>query len=255
MNTNLNEWSGGSRLIPDGHIHPYIALICGCTLASIVVGLQLLLPSYLPSFSPTFYPTIIALIWGWQYTAPPLKCCYRSLGEFTEAFIIAFIFPFIGTVAQLQVFDKATSVFELLDIFWRSQEAVGVRLAMIALFPLMIIRFTRMLVVNILDEKGDAAAGKVTLVVLIGVPATVYLYSFLQFATLFILLLNIFFSPVPLAISIGTLMSVPLGIIQGKRLRNGDWKEKTLMVNIAARSSLQVMLSSPLTLLGLLLFV
>ena len=98
---------------------------------------------------------LVGLLGGFFYTAPPVKLGYRCIGEFVIALLFG-IFPVYGSYyLQAEMIDTVP----LLPAF-----IVGILIFLVILineFP---------------DLKADAAANKRTLVVRLGVPASIWIY-------------------------------------------------------------------------------
>lgn len=148
LNRHYGPFSGGSRVLVDGRI-AFGDLKRAC--AAVFLAF-LLLSAILLSLAPS--PSVLALITVFAvlamgYTVPPLKLCWRGLGELDVAFTHSVLLVVSGWVFQ------GGAPFDPLP--W-----------LIAL-PLFFSVFGAILLSGIPDEAADRAAGKRTLVVLMGI--------------------------------------------------------------------------------------
>jgi 1,4-dihydroxy-2-naphthoate polyprenyltransferase len=136
------RWSGGSRVLVDGHLGPRVALI-----ASLVCALLGLIAC--ARFAVAGNPLVAALgiailVFAWCYSAPPVRFAARGLGELDTALVVAVLFPFAAYAAFARRIDESIAL-----------AVVAPAAAMIAM----------MLGVELPDAECDIAAGKRNLVV------------------------------------------------------------------------------------------
>jgi 1,4-dihydroxy-2-naphthoate octaprenyltransferase len=153
-NKNPTPFSGGSRYIQDGILTPkailltaLIALAFGSAMGFVII--------ILTESVFILILGLIGLLGGFFYTAPPVKLGYRYIGEFVIALLFG-VFPVYGSY-YLQTGEIGT----------------------IPLLPALIVGILIFLVIFINefpDLNADAAANKRTLVVLFGVPVSVWIY-------------------------------------------------------------------------------
>jgi 1,4-dihydroxy-2-naphthoate octaprenyltransferase len=152
-NTTPTKWSGGSRVLPQGELPRYVALVAaivlalaGATTAAFVDGGSYVWPSY-----------VLVLVLAWAYSAPPLRLCARGFGELDTAIVVTVLVPWLGFYLQ-------------------APDLVGVKTLGLALVPLAMLQFAMLLAIEFPDARGDAATGKRTLVVKLGASRAAGLY-------------------------------------------------------------------------------
>ena len=153
-NKNPTPFSGGSRYIQEGLLSPkgmlaagLAALAFGCAIG--VVILMLTHSLFILGLG------LVGLLGGYFYTARPIQLGYRSAGEFV-IFLLFGVFPVYGSY-YLQT--QRIEAFVLLP-----GSVVGILIFLVILvneFP---------------DAAADAAVKKKTLVVVLGVPVSVWIY-------------------------------------------------------------------------------
>jgi 1,4-dihydroxy-2-naphthoate octaprenyltransferase len=201
LNTSPTDWSGGSRVLVEGHIKPRVALITSITMgviALLAISGLVLFTDVGPLAGPFL---LLALFLGWSYSSPPLQLNMRGLGEVTGALLITGFTPLSGFYLQ-------AGSLELLPF--------------LAIFPLCCFQFCMLLIINFPDAAGDAAAGKRTLIHYLGEPkvASLYLMVLLMaYAALPLLVLL----GLPLQVAIALLFVSPLALWMGIRMLRGAW--------------------------------
>ena len=153
-NKNPTPFSGGSRYIQDGILTPKAVLLTA--LIALVVGSAMgILIIIMTESAFILFLGLIGLLGGFFYTAPTVKFGYRCVGEFIIALLFG-VFPVYGSYyLQTGVLDT------------------------IPLLPAIIVGILIFLVIFINefpDLNADAAVNKRTLVVLFGVPVSVWIY-------------------------------------------------------------------------------
>ncbi|MHC4640611.1 MAG: 1,4-dihydroxy-2-naphthoate octaprenyltransferase [Planctomycetota bacterium] len=153
-NKNPTPFSGGSRYIQEGLLAPKTVLLAA--LVALAVGSAMGVVIVILTESPFILILgLIGLLGGFFYTAPPVKLGYRYIGEFIIALLFG-VFPVYGSYyLQTGMIDTVP----LLPAF-----IVGILIFLVILineFP---------------DLKADAAVNKRTLVVLFGVPVSIWIY-------------------------------------------------------------------------------
>lgn len=147
-NATPTAWSGGSRVLVRGDIPVGAALIGALVLAAIGTGLGIASPA------PWLFLPMGFL--AWAYSAPPLRLCARGLGELDTGVVVTGLVPAAGFVMQ---------------------GAPGGWGALVATcIPLVLLQVAMLIAIEFPDAEGDAATGKRTLVVRMGVPRAVALY-------------------------------------------------------------------------------
>lgn len=146
INRTATAFSGGSRVLVDGHLRPRqlraaipitvsLCLLSGVILA-IVFGRWLALPI-----------TVVALLLLWAYSYPPIKMSYRGGGELLQMFGVGALLPALGYHAQAGTL--AGFPWPMLWVLLPTHLACAVATAL----P---------------DEPSDRASNKRTAVVLLG---------------------------------------------------------------------------------------
>jgi 1,4-dihydroxy-2-naphthoate octaprenyltransferase len=181
-------WSGGSGVLPEGALPPWVALAAARACAAI--GLAATLRA---AFAGSLWLALVGLAIGglaWAYSAPPLRLLARGLGELDTVAVVALLVPLAGYAA----FAHALGVHVLL-----------------ATIPGACAMFAMILAVEIPDVAADRATGKRNLVVRWGVAsASIAARTFASSAVLMVLLVgSIGFAPPALAF----LSVVPVAIV------------------------------------------
>src|SRR5258708_34938218 len=94
-NHSSTMWSGGSRILVDGHLSPRIAqitAICCAFVALIGSSLLVVVSHNLVLFLLLF----TAIILAWFYRGPPARLHSRGVGEMSSIFIASFLTPLTG---------------------------------------------------------------------------------------------------------------------------------------------------------------
>ncbi|MEO8809083.1 MAG: NAD(P)H-dependent oxidoreductase [Rhodanobacter sp.] len=147
-NRNYGPFTGGSRVLVDGLLDR-TALRQGIALALILasVGAALAIrASPQPMLSTIWLLPAIVLTLG--YTAPPLRLCYRGLGELDVAFTHGALVLFMGYLLQGGAAEAAAP--------WQLS------------LPLSFAILPSIILAGVPDRDADASVGKLTLAVLLG---------------------------------------------------------------------------------------
>jgi 1,4-dihydroxy-2-naphthoate octaprenyltransferase len=185
-------WSGGSGVLPEGALPPWVALAAARACAAIGAAAALT-----AGFAGNIALGIAGLTIGglaWVYSAPPLRLLARGLGELDTVAVVALLVPIAGYTA----FAHALGAHVLL-----------------ATIPGACAMFAMILAVEIPDVAADTASGKRNLVVRWGVAsASIAARTFASSAVLLVLLVGsagfsapglAFVSVIPLALVAGAL--------------------------------------------------
>ncbi len=153
-NNNVTPFSGGSRSIQDGILSPKTVLLAALVAlaAGSVIGMIIVL---LTKSLLILIIGVIGLLGGFFYTAPPIKLGYRCVGEI----IIALLFGLLPVFGSYYLQTGTIDIVPLLPA-----AIVGVLIFLIIFineFP---------------DLAADASVNKKTLIVRLGVPASVWIY-------------------------------------------------------------------------------
>ncbi len=205
-NPTPTRWSGGSRILADGYVRPQVALTTAVIMGIVALFATLWLAFALHSGPLTLPLLLLAIGLTWSYSSPPLQLNMHGLGELTGAIAIAGMTPVVGFYLQ-------AGNLEILPF--------------LVAFPLGCFQFLMLLVVNLPDAAGDAAAGKHTLVYFLGTRGSVRLYMavlVLAYGALPLLVLL----GLPGLVALALLAIVPLAIWQGWRMQRGAWADPRL---------------------------
>lgn len=210
-NLTPTPWSGGSRVLPDGRLSPNTAR----TMATFFGGLALLLTALMVAAvrpAPLAVGLILAgMLLAWQYSAPPLRLHSRGVGELTAALVVTFLTPLLGTVLQAGRIEPT---------------------ALLVCLPLMCHQFAMLFTVEFPDAAADAATGKRTLVVRLGVERASRLYGLVLLAA-YALLPPIALAGVPLPVPLFMALTAPLALWQGWRVGQGAASDPARQGNVA----------------------
>lgn len=156
-NPNRNPFSGGGPALIERRIAPpKLWVMAATSLAAAAACGVVLMIRVDGGIGPVFWLMLVGGATGYFYTAPPVKLVYRGWGE-------AFIFLDFGVLPVLGAYYVLTGGFS-----W------GAALASIPVAALV----TNILWINQFpDAASDAAAGKETLVVRLGVSASRWVYG------------------------------------------------------------------------------
>ncbi|WP_119153821.1 NAD(P)H-dependent oxidoreductase [Caldimonas tepidiphila] len=156
INRNAGPFTGGSRVLVDGSIAPgSMGAGIALALAGFVFVLALLVEVSAAPAAPLLASFAVLAVLALGYTVPPLKLSHRGLGELAVALTHSAGVMLPGWL--LQGGDAASPLPWLL----------GVPLA-VAVFPAIVLS-------GVPDHDADRAAAKRTLVVKLGIPASLAL--------------------------------------------------------------------------------
>lgn len=99
LNRTYNEFSGGSRVLPDGRLRPDELRVGARGALAALVGLSIYfaLASSLP-LAPLFVAAAALLVWAYNF--PPLRLSYRGHGELAQGLGIGVVLPLLGFYLQ-----------------------------------------------------------------------------------------------------------------------------------------------------------
>lgn len=191
LNEHPSPWTGGSRILPQGILNPRDSIILAIFTTLLSLSLSFLMPS-----PATFLICLLAIILSWGYSAPPLSFCRRGLGELITAVVLNILTPALGFFLQKgDLVPGRTRDF------------------LLVLLPLAIIEFVRMMVMNMPDRDCDAAVGKDTLVVKIGMEKAIKTHT-LGMAVAYLCLPFIYlYSDIPPEVIGSIATTAPLGFL------------------------------------------
>ncbi len=191
LNQHPSPWTGGSRILPKGILRLEDSLI----LAILTTILSLFLSTLMPS-QTTFLVCLLAILLSWGYSAPPLAFCRRGLGELITTVVLNILTPVLGFLLQNGNLIPGRT-----------------RDLLLVLFPLAIIEFIRMMVMNMPDRDCDAAVGKDTLIVKIGMDKAINIHTLGMIISYLSLPLVYLYSDIPLTVIGFIAGTAPLGFL------------------------------------------
>jgi len=200
-NHTPTRWSGGSRVLPDGHLAPKTALITARILALVAVVAALVLALVVRPGLVTLALLLLCIVLAWEYSAPPLQLHSRGLGELTTALLVPGLTPLIGYYLQS---GRLSS------------------LPILAAFPLCCLQFAMLLAIEFPDEAGDSATGKRTLVVRLGMARAARLWL-LGLLAAYASLPLVIWAGLPQPVGIAVLCGLPFALWQAWRIGRGAW--------------------------------
>jgi len=200
LNPNPTPFSGGSRYIQND-ILPAKAIILAslfCLTAGSVLGLIIVLMTrslFILAIG------IIGALGGFFYTAPPLKLGYRAVGES----VIAVLFGLLPVYGAYYLQTRTLDTIVLLPA------------AIVAILIFLVI-----LINEFPDLNADAAVNKKTLVVSLGVPASIWIYRIAIIATFIIAAAAVFTHRIMFFAGAFYLLTLPVALIAIKFANQTD---------------------------------
>jgi 1,4-dihydroxy-2-naphthoate octaprenyltransferase len=195
-NPTPTHWSGGSRVLVEGHLRPAVALVTAVVLAIMAAGAALGLALDAHPGALTLPLLALALLLAWGYSAPPMKLHSRGLGELAVALLVTGLVPLVGFYLQAGHFEA---------------------LPFLAVLPLGCLQAAMLLAIEFPDAPGDAAVGKRTLVVRLGAARAARLHAGVL-AAAYAALPPLVLLGLPPAAAAATGLSAPLSAWQGWRV-------------------------------------
>lgn len=227
LNQTITYWAGGSRVLVEGHLPASVARRASQMLALLALGSGLILLLLKPHAPFSFPLILIGLLFVWQYSAPPLKLHWRGWGAFSAALLVPGLAATLGYYGQAGQFS--TNLWLLI-------------------MPLALLQAAMIILIDFPDRAGDAAAGKRTLVVKLGLVKAARLH--LQLMALGYLVLPLLGTAgLPWPTIVATALPAPLGFWlswqlyrcgQGKTV-NWNWLGFLAIALLMATASLQLL--------------
>lgn len=155
INRTFNPYSGGSRILVQGVLPPWVSLVLGygCLIGGIVSGLYIY---YRYQTGPlTLWLGGFGIFSGFFYSGKPFRWAYRGIGEV----LIGFCYGWLPVATGFYLFTGFFSP----QVFWLS-------------IPIGISIFNVILINEIPDEEADRTIGKKNLVVRFGKERALDLY-------------------------------------------------------------------------------
>jgi 1,4-dihydroxy-2-naphthoate polyprenyltransferase len=199
MTATPTVWASGSRVLPDGLLPPYVALLAALALlgVALLATVRLAATSAAPLLTLTLL--LLALLLAWSYSSPPLYLNRRGMGEVSGALLV----PALTTLVAFQVQTGQVALLPLL-----------------AGAPLACFQFAMLLSVNFPDAAGDALVGKRTLVVIFG-PARAGWLFMVALALAYLLLPALVVQGLPPLVGLAVLLTSPVALWQVWRIHRG----------------------------------
>lgn len=232
-NTTPTRFSGGSRVLPGGHLPIVVALVAALVLAALALGAVAVVATLGAGGPAAAGLLVAALVLAWEYSAPPLRLHSRGLGELNTALVVTLLTPLVGFVLQ-------AGVFRLLPF--------------LAVAPLCALQFAMLLAIEFPDAAGDAAVGKRTLVVRWGGARAARGYQ-LAVASAYLWLLVAVPLGLPLAVAVGVLVSAPLALWLIARMARGIWRDPARWETLAFATVALLVVTSAAELLSVVWLV
>jgi len=191
VNKNPTPFSGGSRYIQEGILPPKAILLAALSAFGVGSALGLVIV-FLTRSMFILIIGIVGLLCGFFYTAGPIRLGYRGIGEF----IIALMFGLLPVYASYYLQTGAIDAVPLLPALIVS-----------------ILIFLVILINEFPDIDADAAVNKNTLVVLLGISVSVWIYraalvaSFIIAATALVIYRSMLFA------GLFYLFTLPIGVV------------------------------------------
>ena len=152
INQNRTPLSGGSGELTTGVLHPRVGLLTG-----MILQVMALIIAFIIGVKGISWAVLAAAIFLTQvYTMPPIKLCYRGLGEFSAGAVAALVVPAWAYALQAEALT--------VDLLW-----VG-----LALLPFLM---GMLIGIATPDIAADAQVGKHTLPVIVGEAHIAQLYA------------------------------------------------------------------------------
>jgi 1,4-dihydroxy-2-naphthoate octaprenyltransferase len=182
-------FSGGSGALTTGRAKPQHALgaAISCAVSTVALTVYFISSGTLPMAA---WPIIaLGLVGGWCYSMPPLAFERRGLGEIINAILGAVLIPLLG---------------------FTTQTGAPTIQAALALLPICAITMVNLLGAHWADRLADAAVGKRTLTVILGMRA-VLLHRSLTAATYGLTWL-LGFTVLPLPVVVAVTLTLPFSL-------------------------------------------
>ena len=197
-NTAPTRWTGGSRVLVEGHLPPIASLAAAFVLLFAGLAVVIAIPS-----TGARVTALAAIAMAWFYTAPPLRLNYRGLGETVVAAVL-------NLCAPLLAYQISTD------------HAPWLLLAIV--FPTFMAQQLRMMVMNLADYDGDRSIGKRTLAITFGRRGTVRAFAAGQVVVYAVIAASAFLG-MPRAVTVAMLLTAPVALWQALRLLRGELEQ------------------------------
>jgi len=146
-NATPTRWSGGSRVLVQSALPPWVALGAAVVLGLVALALGLVAAARAPAPATSVAELLAIIVLAWAYSAPPARLVGRGAGELATALVVTVLTPLWGFHLQGSGVDGAF---------------------LLTLVELALLQITMLFAINFPDAAGDRSSGKRTLVVLLG---------------------------------------------------------------------------------------
>ena len=191
LNPNPTPFSGGSRYIQNDILSAKAIILAALFFLTAGSALGLIIVLMTRSLF-ILAIGIIGMLGGFFYTAPPIKLGYRAVGEP----VIAVLFGLLPVYGAYYLQTRTIDTIALLPA------------AIVALLIFLVI-----LINEFPDLNADAAVNKKTLVVSLGVPASIWIYRIALIASFIIAAAAIFTHRIMFFAGIFYLLALPVAVI------------------------------------------
>ncbi|GAA2920940.1 prenyltransferase [Streptomyces enissocaesilis] len=226
-NLSPTAWTGGSRVLVDGLLQPAVSIGAAFALLFTSVVLTVVMPSLTARILAT---ALMAL--AWFYTAPPLRLNYHALGEVTCAAVLYGMGPLLAAYLQAGQFSSL--------LLWGTGFVAALQVL-------------RCLIMNLADIEGDARVGKKTLAGVLGPRRLAFTYAVGQLALYVGVVVLAARGQLPPTVALAQLAVAPVAIFVVRSLSSGAMADPAKANAVTFWSSMQLPLTTCLTMVGLLL--
>ncbi|MFT3776281.1 MAG: methyltransferase [Minicystis sp.] len=228
QNPAPTRWTGGSRVLVEGHLRPAVSLGAAFVLLFAAIGMAVAMPD-----GETRWLAFLMIALAWFYTAPPLRLNYRGLGEVTVATVLNLSIPILS---------------------YHLQHAGGCVSAVLlgAVLPIFVAQAARMLVMNLSDYEGDELAGKRTLAVALGPRRAIRAIALGQIVAYGTLVALTASRVLPAAVAAAMLLTLPISAWQTRRVWRGALRDPDRANSVVFWASTHVALLAAGATFGLL---
>jgi 1,4-dihydroxy-2-naphthoate octaprenyltransferase len=224
-NITNTKYSGGSRVLVEGHFGKNVALITGiiCGILFVAIIIPLYFKYYFRSFPYIVLFGIIGFFIGYAYGDPPFKFSYKGLGEALTAFGCGYLAISVG--------------------YYISTGKVGLTPFVLS-FPPALTVFCLAFINAYPDIESDRDGGKKTLPVIFGIEKMNYVYMIsLILADVFLILSPVLINA-PKLLYLFSLPSIVLTYLSVKMILNGKYKKKEELEALSLYTLLMMIFAS-----------
>jgi 1,4-dihydroxy-2-naphthoate octaprenyltransferase len=227
VNPAPTRWTGGSRVLVEGHLRPIVGLATAFVLLFAALALAMGMPD-----AGARWIAFVTLALAWFYTAPPARLNYLGLGEITVATVLNVLVPLLAYSLQSRRVSASAALLG-------------------AVLPIFVLQAARMLVMNLSDYEGDKLIGKRTLAVALGqrrATVAVALGQLVAYGSILVLAAS---QVLPALVAAAMLLTLPISAWQTRRLRRGALRDPVQANSVVFWASTHVALTAAAAILGL----